>query len=590
MKRTGRAIIIFILIIGCIFGLWFYGSYRGKKIQETGQTISNVYITSVSGSTVQFLSGDKMFSYDTASVLTGSAIAGVADIRLQREKITKIYQKPEEIQGKLLKIHNQSLTIEGYGEVPLDDNFVVYQRREDGSVSDAAVSALLVGDEKLHFVAAGGKICAVVMSYEESQNIRVLLKDYEKDTYDMESVTVTSDQNYQVLIKDERTDHAKGEEVTFTAQNTDDRIQVIPENGGKIAVINLKRSQGIPYYRGKLEIDRQEDALHVINEVPLEEYLYSVVPSEMPSEYSEEALKTQAICARTYAISQMKNQRLAQMGAHVDDSVSYQVYNNLKEDEKTIKAVDETRGKVVTYKNEPVSTYFYSTSCGSSEGTKDVWYTKEDAEYLPSQYLTIPRQECNLKSEEEFKKFIQNPPDTVDRSSSWYRWKATISKDTIQKSIENKIAERIKANATQIQIKDSDGNFHAGKIESIGSIQAIRIKERGTGGVVSMMEVEGSENTIRIYTEYNIRMLLGDETIRYLRGDKKEVSGLGILPSGYFYIKEKDDSFVIRGGGYGHGVGMSQTGANELAKRGKTAEEIIAFYFPQTVVQERGAL
>ena len=98
----------------------------------------------------------------------------------------------------------------------------------------------------------------------------------------------------------------------------------------RIRVLSLERGQGRPSYGGTLIIGKEKDGWYVVNRLPLEEYLYGVVPSEMPSDYEKEALKAQAVCARTYAWMQMqKNQDPIGIGiAQVDDSVSYQFYQN----------------------------------------------------------------------------------------------------------------------------------------------------------------------------------------------------------------------------------------------------------------------
>lgn len=140
---------------------------------------------------------------------------------------------------------------------------------------------------------------------------------------------------------------------------------VIPDSGGKIRVESVNKQYGHPEYRGIFEIDLVDKALHIINELPLEEYLYSVVPSEMPTEYQKEALKAQAVCARSYAIKQMAGKRLAALGAHVDDSVSFQVYNNLREDAASIAAVNETKGQVVFAENQVGRNLFLFCFCRS---------------------------------------------------------------------------------------------------------------------------------------------------------------------------------------------------------------------------------
>jgi stage II sporulation protein D len=124
----------------------------------------------------------------------------------------------------------------------------------------------------------------------------------------------------------------------------------------------------------------------------------------------------------------------------------------------------------------------------------------------------------------------------------------------------------------------------------VGKIENILVKKRGKSGIISMIEIQGTEAVVQVYTEYNVRALLIGENTKFTRQDKKVVSGLNILPSGFFYLEKKGDSFVFRGGGYGHGVGMSQNGANIMAKQNKTYADILTFYFPGTAVQSQAAL
>ena len=106
----------------------------------------------------------------------------------------------------------------------------------------------------------------------------------------------------------------------------------------------VKRGHGTPVYEGTMEVWPAEEGFYLVNELPFETYLKYVVPSEMPSGYAKEALKAQAVCARTYACKQLQSYDFPECRAHVDDSVSYQVYNNTGAAESTSQAVDETVG------------------------------------------------------------------------------------------------------------------------------------------------------------------------------------------------------------------------------------------------------
>lgn len=135
---------------------------------------------------------------------------------------------------------------------------------------------------------------------------------------------------------------------------------------------SVSRNGNNPEYRGTIELGLNDGKIVVINELSLEQYLYAVVPSEMPSSYGIEALKVQAVCARSYAVSHMNNGALSAYGAQVNDSTDYQVYNVTPENENSISAVKATYGQVLMYNGEIANTYFFATSCGSTTDST-VW-------------------------------------------------------------------------------------------------------------------------------------------------------------------------------------------------------------------------
>lgn len=124
---------------------------------------------------------------------------------------------------------------------------------------------------------------------------------------------------------------------------------VKPESeDGKIYLCNGNGTAVSNGYAGTIEVRSTENGYTVVNELPLEEYLYAVVPSEMPSSFSPEALKTQAVCARSYVYMQLMRADLAAYGAHINDSTSYQVYNKVEKTKESVAAVDATCGQVLT--------------------------------------------------------------------------------------------------------------------------------------------------------------------------------------------------------------------------------------------------
>lgn len=322
-------------------------------------------------------------------------------------------------------------------------------------------------------------------------------------------------------------------------------VCIEPKNhNDRITINSLTRGYGVPSYRGKLELFATAEGIVIVNEVPLEEYLYAVVPSEMPASYEAEALKCQAVCARSYAHCQMLAFGYPEYSAHVDDSVSYQVYGNSQEQETTIRAVQETAGQRLWHQNEVVKTYYYSTSCGHSTSIEAWGSALTDAnQYLKGVSI------CN----EEGKAYEENLP--------WYRWKAVVPEQTMSNLVE----------------------LNTG--QEIGTLQNITITKQGVGGVALQIVASGTKGKVTIDTENKIRSALGGSGYEIEKQDGSFVKSTKLLPSAFFTIAKTGGNYIIEGGGYGHGIGMSQNGANEMAKAGKTYDEILQFFYPGTEVK-----
>ncbi len=312
----------------------------------------------------------------------------------------------------------------------------------------------------------------------------------------------------------------------------------------RITINSLNRGYGTPSYRGIMELYSTPEGIVIVNELPVEEYLYAVVPSEMPASYETEALKCQAICARSYAYCQMLTYGYPEYYAHVDDSVSYQVYGNSKEQETTTRAVNETSGKKLWYQNQVVKTYYYSTSCGHSTNV-EAWGTKQGESNQYLQGVSICDEQGNA----------------YERSLPWYKWEATIPQKTLENLIE----------------------LNTGK--DIGELKSIEITKQGVGGIALQLTVTGTTKTITVETENKIRAALGGSGYQIKKQDGTVIQSTKLLPSAFFTIEKMGKSYIIEGGGYGHGIGMSQNGANEIAKTGKTYEQILQFFYSGTQVK-----
>lgn len=495
-------------------------------------------------------------------------------------------------------------------------------------------------DEEAENTVSGGNALAqkAPVVYTGEETIRVLIQNSDYQGIYHKEVKLSCDTEWELHygLDGELTEkHAVGEELLLDGNSAwfteCARIVLSPaEDGGKISLLSVNRSQGTPAYRGSMEIRKTGQGFVVINELPVEEYLYGVVPSEMPVSYPMEALKAQAICARTYVYAHLESPGYGEYGAHVDDSTGYQVYNNTAEKEEAIQAVQETKGEVVRLNGELVDTYYYSTSCGFGADER-VWNPGEEKKvsYLTAASISETAMQQDQNSAEipgteyftvqdmcrgdYFHEFLQNPPETdFERQEPWYRWSITVeSLDT--ESLRKVLKERQEAEPDRILVEkngdktepvgsnagntDSNaGNMDsnagntgsnaeaAGEWEDIGRITDIRIGKRGDGGIAESLVIKGEKKTVTVLSQYNIRAVLCAGGVTAVRQDGSKVELKMLLPSAFFEIESVKEGenmigYKLYGGGYGHGAGMSQNAARHMAEKGYTTADILLFFY-----------
>ena len=497
---------------------------------------------------------------------TVELIGNLADLTMDHGKITKVSVKKERISGKVLSVQAGSIELEGYGTVPLDTEYKVLKTY--GDVKRQQLSDILVGSENQEFIVAKGKICAAIKEREDAADrIRVLIMGNGFESRYHEKIEITCPGSIKKIQGDSETmlDPASVISVTSGDGTCSERLILEPQDGSELTVNSLVRAQGTPSYGGRLEILDTENGLVLVNEIDMEAYLKKVIPSEMPSSYEKEALKAQAVCARTYAFVQSRSNSYSEYGAQIDDSTQFQVYNNVDPDEKTAQAVQETYGKMLYYNENPITAYYFSTSCGTTTNAA-IWDSDpEDTPYLRCLSLQTARSRLSFASEEAFASFIKkkNFP-AYDASYPLYRW-------------------NFKTNGTII----------ASHVGGVGKITGVSVTERGPGGVAMKLLVKGSEGENTISGQNAIRSALGDASLTLTLMDGKTSDGWSLLPSGFLAIEETgtDEQGVVQfrvyGGGYGHGVGMSQNGAQGMAKAGMGYEEILKYFYDGVTIEEK---
>ena len=509
----------------------------------------------------------------------------VADLAFRDGRIIRAKPKNKKVHGKLLWISDEEMEIEGCGVYPIDEDMEIYKLY--GSLETLGRNDLKIGYADTDYVIDRGEVCACLVSEkEEADRIRVLLKNTADNSNYYDAVELIVDGE---TIWIEADDLKTGERRSYRCAALTDRITV-----NAVGVTKADNA-----YRGTIECYRGKDGIVLINELPLEEYLYAVVPSEMPASYPAEALKAQAICARTYAYRYILHAGLPEMGAHVDDTTSYQVYHNIAENAATTTAVKETDGVLLTYEGSPAQNYYYSTSCGVGTDA-GIWKAggAEDIVYMQAERLNTDIHDINassdgskeaeeidaLREEDHFRAFITSVDENdLECTEPWYRWTYTVeSIDAV--GMLGRLQSRYAASPESVLTK-AEGDYYVSEpIEKLGSIRDISIARRGPGGVADELLIETDTGIYKVVAEYNIRYVLCDRTSEVLKQDGSAVIPTSILPSGFFVIdtgnhQENMVGYTLIGGGYGHGVGMSQNGAKALGQEGADCEQILTYFF-----------
>ncbi|MGN0155068.1 MAG: SpoIID/LytB domain-containing protein [Lachnospiraceae bacterium] len=508
----------------------------------------------------------------------------LCDITISNQGVTGITDHTGElVTARVTSYADGVVTVDGYEEpLYLSDAFNVY--KVNGSFKAMQSAGTLIGYNQISLYIKDGALEAALITEDiYAKNIRVLISNTDFTDYYHNEVSVTSDTDFTVSYGDTVKEYAAGDKIAF--RNGSEELQsgsakiTSKEEEGRITITSIQRQNGSPSYRGTLELSKDDKGVLVVNELPVEEYLYGVVPSEMPVSYETEALKAQAICARAYAYRQMESDKYAQYGAHLDDSISSQVYNNVEEDERAIFAVDDTYGVVPCYDGEVIEAFFFSTSCGATSNNSVVWGGNQEP-YLLDTMETELNDMANLGDEGNFRDFIDGNLGTgfIEEEEPFFRWSVGFTKEKLTEAINNHLYERIQAMPENILAQNAQGDFEKKAISSIGDLVSIEVTQRGDSGIIEEMVITGTAETILVKGQANARALLSPEAVTIRKQDGSTISGWTSLPSAYFYVDDSN-GYVIRGGGFGHGVGLSQNGANDMAKLGYTANDIILHYY-----------
>ena len=325
-----------------------------------------------------------------------------------------------------------------------------------------------------------------------------------------------------------------------------------------VQVNTTKKPQTARLYGGSLALQpNAHGEFTLVNHVPLETYLRGVVPYEIGANAPAQAVAAQTIIARTYALRNLR--RFAVDDYQLCATVHCQVYKGLNDANATSdRAIAQTAGLVVTYENELIDALYSSTTGGITAGFEDTWDGVQRPYLRP--VIDAPRPlwdivKYPLDNESTFRRFISlNKGFNETGRKGVFRWHKTRSITNLNQDLRKYLQK------TRHPLAD------------FKTIESMQVHQRSRSGRILALNIETDKGKLQLH--------------------KNEIrSALEPPRSTFFYLQpiysddKKLNGYAFIGGGFGHGVGLSQYGSYNLANLGWSAKEILAFYYPQTEIK-----
>ncbi|MBN1383726.1 MAG: SpoIID/LytB domain-containing protein [Elusimicrobia bacterium] len=386
---------------------------------------------------------------------------------------------------------------------------------------------------------------------------------------DVKEIGMWSEDGIKIFKNDELAFTSNPKEIivisTSSSIFTDNDITIKPKSeNSTIIVHNVKYASGFAWagisdreYRGFFELRYKNGEFILINIVNIEEYLYSVLPSEMISWWPAEALKSQAVIARSEALYKKKfSEGHKKNGFDLCATQHCQVYKGVKQETKSsIKAVNATRGEVLEYEGKLAHTLYSSNCSGCTQSSEELkgWV---HVPYLKGVIDADPSVHSLPDNLEQLTEWLKHPPDIFCAPSKYTyyaesRWIRIIGQDELKEWINRRY--------------------------KIGGIKKIIPKKRVKSWHIRCLRMEGTDGSVEIEKENLIRSIVSG----YLRSTN-------FLVEGYGEFSGLPKYFVFWGAGWGHAVGLCQSGAAGMAEKGFKYKDILKKYYKDTYIKKMG--
>ncbi len=354
-------------------------------------------------------------------------------------------------------------------------------------------------------------------------------------------------------------------------------------------------------YRGAIEFKNVNGFVQPVSVLPLEKYLYGLVPAEMPSSWALEALKAQSVAARTYALSALANSKHISDGYTLCDTTHCQVYKGVNnEAANSNAAVDATLGQALYYNGSLIEALFYSSNGGSTANSEDVWsstisYLRAKADTNETNDSTWTRQftQAELTSlvlaKQQNLGIVQGV--TIDKTDAYGRALAMTFRCT---------------NGNYTIQKDAIRSFFSSTTD--GSLRSTNFKiTQGLSTSTTNTTTNTNQNTTTSENDINNLQVYNNGSLVDYTGSMNTVSNssTGVASDSEIYVVDKNGTpikyttqqttvvtppvttggmLVLKGSGWGHAAGLSQFGAKGMADKGSTYDQILKFYYTNVTI------
>ena len=436
-------------------------------------------------------------------------------------------------------------------------------------------------------------LCAIVLNIKGY----VFASSFEKDYIDIRltnpiksgnSVKLYSENGFSIFNRDDKLDeveYIRDREIIIAPGYKDD-IDIMDMDYNIIFSYNEKdrflitskdgyeRKIGVEnkYYRDYIDVKIIRDELLVVNHIDVNSYLYGVVPSEMPASFPIDALKAQAIAARSYTLKSL-NKHINE-GYNLCDTTHCQVYGGIsREHINTNTAVDETWGMVITYNGDIIDAVYHSNSGGYTVDSREAW-----GNGLP--YLVAIKDDFSLESPNSSWDLTIDCSQINDRlKSNGINIGEVIDIEIVERSPSSRVSKLKIIGKSGEKILSRDQIRQVLGFEDLKSTWFTIKKEGNIGYSKAVYAIDGWDKNPQMININKCHIIDASLIRTANRGSANGITSRDRIREVINNDTSGDGKFIIEGQGYGHGVGMSQWGAKKMAELGYSYDEILKHYY-----------